>query len=108
MTPCEKRNWEVGQVFEVIERYHISLNAGSKGSIFVLSRDDGGYQPLFDLIKGDCDYDLGKKTKKGAYLPLHKVKRIYPPEEESKEVEITCEGKTVKISRESAKALNLC
>lgn len=99
MTPCEKKGWKEGEVFEVLNEDEHGTN-GSDHDIMVLSDDDGSRSPYFTFLTGSLKGRVGCKR-------TYNVKRIYPPEEESKEVEITCEGKTVKISRESAKALNL-
>ncbi len=101
---CKDKGYKVGQVFEVVGN---DEEAFKVGSIIVLSEDIGNTNPLFDLVWGECRYEYGILTERGAHELLKNVKRIYPPEEGSKPVEITCEGKTVEISRESAKALNL-
>jgi len=104
MTPCEEKGYEVGQVFTVV--HGITFD---EDSTVVLSKDDGSGYPLFDLVDGGCNSSIGIKTKKGAYVSLSFVERIYPPEEEkTKDVEVVCEGKTTVLSRESAKVLGLC
>ncbi len=104
---CKDKGYEVGQVFEVFES---DEGAFSLGSIIVLSKDDNSCCPKFDLVQGICYFKAGILTENGAHENLENVKRIYPPEEskapeDSKAVEVTCEGKTVQISRESAKAI---
>ena len=96
---CKEKGYKAGQVFERISMCDPNRE---RGALLVLVRDDDDTHPMFLTISG---------TNKGN-TNCHAVKfikRIYPPEEEkSKDVEVTCEGKTVTISRESAKALNLC
>lgn len=99
---CKNKGYKIGDIFEVVE----SGGNFEKGSIIVLSEDDESSAPRFDLIKGRCNFCVnGIKTKQGNYANLDRVRRIYPPEDNK--VAITCEGKTVWISRESAEALNL-
>lgn len=97
MTPCEKRNWKEGQVFKCIDDGNGTLDTGD---ILVLNDDDESRTPGFQHIESSRVGYCG-------YYKLDQMKRIYPPEEESKEVEVECEGKKTTISRESAKALNL-
>jgi hypothetical protein len=70
--------------------------------LVVLVEDDGTYNPYYDVITGDS---AGEKRRCGC---ASGTVRIYPPEEESKDVEVVCEGNTKILSRESAKALWLC
>lgn len=106
MTPCEKKGYEVGQVFEVIEGsapysgYNTRDSVFSHGAIIVLTEDDGTSKPEFTLLKG---YSWNKS--KTQYPSLHKVKRIYPPEEREKPETITLMGKEyVKSDIENALA----
>lgn len=91
MTPCEERGYEVGQVFEVVDINGVIF---SNKSIIILTKDNNSDAPLFDLVKGSCQYYHGSLGTEGAYLDLSKVRRIYPPEEPEEQVEtITLFGK---------------
>lgn len=51
MTPCEKRGWKVGDVFENMR----------DGEISVLHVDDGSYHPLFMiLVSGSGEREHGR------------------------------------------------
>ena len=97
---CKDKGYEEGQAFKTI-----SKKAGDtleKDSIIILTTDDNSSSPWFKMIDGDTGtYGLYNENP----VCLNRLKRIWPPEKET--VSITCEGKTVEISRESAKALNL-
>lgn len=90
-TPCETLGYKIDQVFK----------DKRDGELYVLSEDDGSPSPWFLSLK---DSSLLERC----CPPLSMVKRIYPPEELSQDVEVTCEGKTITISRKDAKTLNLC
>lgn len=76
MTPCEKKGYELGQVFKVIKTNEVF----SVGSIIALSVDDQTNIPKFDLIEGSCEYRNGELTEYGGYINLSDITRIYPPE----------------------------
>ena len=103
MTPCEKRGYEVGQVFEVVDDRYVVTRPGA---IMVLHDDDGSSCPTF-LAIANLPENYKNSLQKKFCVNINDVKRIYPPEEESETVDVMCEGKTTQISRESAKALNL-
>jgi len=95
MTPCEEKGYEVGQVFERVTNSGGEYCAGDILALIEHGDEDGA---KFLAIHG--------KTKgKEKFHFFSRIRRIYPPEKET--VSITCEGKTVEISRESAKALKL-
>jgi len=96
-TPCQDKGYEVGQVFE-LDR---SDGCFDEGDIVVLILDSGTHSPRFEMIKGH------RKGEERHLILNVDVKRIYPPEEESKDVTVTCEGKETIISRKSARKLNL-
>ena len=103
MTPCEKKGYKVGQVFEYTGESNIGNRNGNfcVGDVLVLEPESSSSYPRFICIKGE-------RVSANLTASLDNIKRIYPPEEIlSDMVDITCEGKTVTISRESAKALNL-
>ena len=96
MTPCEKKNYKVGQVFEITNSNHfgtLSDNGDLLGYI-----GNGAFLTLNGRGEGlvKCNSTFSA------------VKRVYPPEEESKTVDVVCEGKTTTLTREDAKKLNLC
>ena len=81
MTPCEKKGYEVGQVFE-----RIVDNAPSEaGEILVLIYDDRSDAPKFKILTGA---NKGKER----WPALVKVKRVYPPEAPIETIELM--GKT--------------
>jgi len=86
MSNCKDRNWKVEQIFKAMDGDNGSSYADA-GDILVLKKDDGSMCPYFLMISG--------------------IKRIYPPEEESKDVDVVCEGKTTTLTREDARKLNL-
>lgn len=93
MTPCEEKGWEVGQVFED-ER---------DGGLFVLDYDDGSSSPYFMSLG-----NTGARKGKICTPPIPKLKRICPPEEKSKKVEIVCDLEDfVVIKKADAKELNI-
>lgn len=100
MTPCEERGYEAEQVFEYVGG--IGCRSSKEGDILILKKDDASTSPWFVCIKGS------RPVEEDYCANLEFVKRIYPPEEKSKDVEIVCEGKTTVISRESAEKLGLC
>jgi len=101
-SPCEEKGWEVGQVFEILGG---SNNMTDNGDFVALQEDDGTNSPWFYIIKGR---NKGERTCRNID-DNSRIKRIYPPEEESKEITLTCDesGKKTTMSRESAKAMNL-
>jgi hypothetical protein len=78
MTPCENRNWKVGEVFQYGE--------GVIGSVVVLCQDDGTLSPKFLHVAGHLD---GLEQYHNLNLIKH---RIYPPEEKRETIELM--GKT--------------
>ena len=103
MTPCEERGYEVGQVFEVVDDRYVVTRPGA---IMVLHDDDGSSRPPF-LAIANLPENYKNKLQRKFNVDIENIKRIYPPEEESKTVDVMCEGNVVEISRELAKALNL-
>lgn len=68
---------ENGQVFEVT-----SCNSPfEKGSIVVVAKAETIDSSRFDLVKGDCEYNHGIHTTKGAWDGTYSMTRLYPPEE---------------------------
>lgn len=102
---CKDKCYKEGQVFKALTNTKVD-----KDTLLVLHNDDGSYYPYFVVLDSSQDRKLSAhieyKGLKQVCLRLNEVIRIYPPEKSNK-VTITCEGKTVEISRESAKALNL-
>jgi hypothetical protein len=94
---CKNKGYKVGDIFKKIE--YVDGDNFNKGAILVLSRDDSSDYPYFKCIAGDGNMLYEEKV-----TYLRKLTRIWP---ENDKVSITCEGKTVEISRESAKALKL-
>lgn len=101
MTPCEERGWKEGQVFEVVSGdRHYTVN----GCIAVLDKGADTDYPSFVVVRG-----LENNPSTNSWnFPLKDLKRIYPPEEKSKNVDVVCEGKTTTLTREDAEKLNLC
>ena len=99
-----KDTYKVGQVFEVKNQGGDgSGNNGKDGELIVLTEVRNQNSLYFTFLTGRLK---GEKHYKNDC----NVVRVYPPEPEpevSKEVTITCEGKTTTISRESATKLNL-
>jgi len=96
-----KKDYEVGQVFEVVAKNILGVLV-KIGDLAVLVTKSGKFEMLSGKIKGNSQYDSR----------FQDFKRIYPPEVEvieelPKDVIITCEGKETTISRESAEKLNL-
>ena len=103
MTPCGKLGYKVGQVFEYTGEINRPPRNGnfSIGDTIILVGNIEDMSPDFLAANGRKKGDIDSAN-------LRNVKRIYPPEEVSQEVEVTCEGKTKTISRKDAKALDLC
>jgi len=90
MTPCEKKGWEVGHVFKVIESEDLLRGRFQEGSIIVLHRDDGSKLPYFKWVHG---VNQGRRDNGiDGNISLEKIKRIYPPEEVKETIELM--GKT--------------
>jgi len=96
---CEDKGYKEGEVFKIVSGD--GINNRDIGSIVILKEDDGSRSPAFWLTEGRKDL-CGQSW---LFINIKKVKRIWPPEKET--VSVICEGKTVEISRESAKDLNL-
>jgi len=99
MSNCKDRNWKVEQIFKAMDGDNGSSYADA-GDILVLKKDDGSMCPYFLMISG-------RKEGEECCPNLTSLKRIYPPEEESKDVDVVCEGKTTTLTREDARKLNL-
>jgi len=99
MTNCKDRNWKAEQIFKVMIEDNESSYANA-GDILVLKKDDGSTCPYFLIISG-------KKEGEECCPNLTSLKRIYPPEEESKDVTVTCEGKETTLCRRDAEKLGL-
>jgi len=77
-TPCDKLGYQVGDKFEILE----SSCGFKEGKIVELFGYDGSDTPLF---KGENDqYRLCDGTQ-GAYLLLHKVRKLTATEESKNE-----------------------
>jgi len=102
MTPCKELGYEVGQVFEVVQRD--TLNAKVKIGDLAILTDIGGW---FEMLNGKLKGVVQRNRNFAAF------KRIYPPTPKSKpaplsvDVTVVCEGKKTTISRSSAEKLNL-
>jgi len=88
------KGYEVGQVFKVVNADYFDSSV-KEGDLLQLETKRGEFRVIsgdgFGMIQLDSSFD--------------EVERVWPPGNDK--VLITCEGKTVEISRESAKALNL-
>lgn len=93
---CKDKGWKEGNIFKVLN----DRGCFKEGSTVILTNNDGSTCPYFDLVEGDTI--MSRDETQNRAVSLERVKRIYPKEET---VTVTCDGKSVEISRESAKAL---
>lgn len=102
MTPCEEKDYKVGDWFIVKHEYAYAYH-----SIVELIKDDGSACSEFKLVKGVVVHpdDEWRKNDISFYMDLSEVEPVAKPKPDK--VTIVCEGKEVEISRESAIALNL-
>ena len=90
MTPCEERNYNVGDLFRVVkpDDYPSKLPAFTNGSVIRLEVDDGSYYPFFTLVEGHCNYEHVEGGKPGAYQHLEYVHPISRPQEIRKQLRV--------------------
>jgi len=99
-SPCEEKGWKVGEVFEVVNESKACAGHSKEGTTLVLDEDDLSGCPWFIVVAGP---NKGARTCPS----LGGLKRIYPPEEESKDVTVACEGKETTWCRRDAKRMGL-
>jgi len=103
MTPCKELDYEVGQVFEVVQQYPLSYQI-EVGDLAVLTNISGEFEMLNGKLKGGYQINSNFSSFKRIYSPEVKPEPVPVP---SKDVVVVCEGKETTISRSSAEKLNL-
>lgn len=76
-SPCEEREYKVGDTFLVTHS-----STFSEGSIIRLAKDDKSSSPLFELVEGDTQFNCGEGGAPGAFIYLGFITPYEEPQEE--------------------------